>query len=444
MKVLVLLSSLVLLCSAAPSLEQVRCDSETLSHLAVQHINKHHAHGYKFRHHKTIGISAAGSLSQCIAKIKLELRETKCHVVNPKHFEDCEIREDFDRVNAHHQEVMATCDVEILVDKNEAEVRKYECNTQQVKTDMEMLMMCPDCSKLIPLHSPTSVKVVNETVKEFNKNTSNQHYYILHEVGRMKAGYMMMTGMVYHAEIVLVETHCPMGSRIVLEACMPLCPDRANTTALSPGETPVCRLAQSPHLCPPPHGTDHGPPHHAGGHGPPPHGPPPHGTGYGLPPHAGGHGPPPHAGGHGPPPHGPPPHGTGYGLPPHAGGHGPPPHAGGHGPPPHGPPPHAGGHGPPPHAGGHGPPPHPGSHGLPPHAGGHGPPPHGPPPHAGGHGPPPHGPPPHAGGHGLPPHPGSHGHSRGPPPSQEKLHLCPRCNTPTSFDPTLHPICPWP
>ncbi|KAM7410665.1 hypothetical protein PAMA_001888 [Pampus argenteus] len=401
MKVLVLLSSVVLLCSAAPALEEVECKPDILSRLAVQHINSHHDHGYKFRLNRTISAAAAGDIRQCTATVKVELLETKCHVVDPKHFKDCEIREDFDR------EVMATCNVEMTLSDNEAKIWKHECSTRQVKTDVEMSTICPDCSKLIPLHSPTSVKIVDETVKDVNKNISNQHYYILHEVGRMKSGYMMMTGMFYYGEIVLVETHCPMGSRIVPEACIPLCPERAhhalcqttysdtaglmsvdceyypplNTTALSPGETePVCRHSQRPHLCPPPH---------AGPHGPPPH--------------AGPHGPPPHAGGHG----------RGHGLPPHAGGHGPPPH------------------GPPPHAGGHG--------------RGHGPPPHGPPPFAGGHGPPPHGPPPFAGGHGPPPHAGGHAQSIGPPPGQEKLHLCPPCNlNPTSFDPALHPICPWP
>lgn len=42
--------------------------------------------------------------------------------------------------------------------------------------------------------------------------------------------YMMATGMSYFAEFALVETHCPMGSRIIPEACKPLCPDRAVST----------------------------------------------------------------------------------------------------------------------------------------------------------------------------------------------------------------------
>lgn len=40
----------------------------------------------------------------------------------------------------------------------------------------------------------------------------------------------MGKGMNYYAEFALVETHCPMGSRILPEACIPLCPDRAVST----------------------------------------------------------------------------------------------------------------------------------------------------------------------------------------------------------------------
>ena len=34
----------------------------------------------------------------------------------------------------------------------------------------------------------------------------------------------------YVAEFAMVETHCPVGSRIAPEACTPLCPDRAVST----------------------------------------------------------------------------------------------------------------------------------------------------------------------------------------------------------------------
>ncbi|GLD71166.1 alpha-2-HS-glycoprotein-like protein [Lates japonicus] len=265
----------------------------------MHHINEHHDHGYKFRLNEIQGNKVVKVGEGCDVTLQLDLLETVCHTVNPKHFEDCEIRQETD------QQVMANCTVMVTVETGDAKITKYECGTRQVKSNREMVRICPDCPILIPLNSPEGLNSVNEAVKEFNKNNTNQHYYTLQEVGRIRSGYMMMAGMSYYAEFALVETNCPMGSRIIPEACKPLCPDRAhhafcrssysrgnglgsvecefypplNTTALGPGEQePICR------------------------HSPIPRGPPSHAGGGGSPPHAGGGGPPPHAGGEGPPP----------------------------------------------------------------------------------------------------------------------------------------------
>ncbi|XP_070765096.1 alpha-2-HS-glycoprotein 1 [Enoplosus armatus] len=294
--VLVLLSSaVVLLCSAAPALEPVTCNGDSgaaAARLATFHINEHHDHGYKFRLIESQGNKVEKVGNGCNIELQLNLLETTCHVVNPKHFEDCEIRQE------HAMAVRANCSVLMTVKNSEAKVTKYECGTQQANTDMDMMMMCPDCPKLIPLNSPEGLKSVHESMKIANQNTSCQHHYVLQEVGRITSGYIMMAGMFYYAEFALVETHCLMGTKIIPETCIPLCPDRAhhalcrstysntnglsatecefyppsNTTPLGPGEEePVCRAFHHP-----PH--PHGAPPHAGSGGPPPHGQgPPHG-----------------------------------------------------------------------------------------------------------------------------------------------------------------------
>ncbi|XP_039456597.1 histidine-rich glycoprotein-like isoform X1 [Oreochromis aureus] len=304
LRVLTLLSAAVLLCSAAPGLAPLTCsegNGPAAADKAVHHINEYHDHGYKFRLHEVQGNSVEQVDGGCNVKLQLDLRETKCHTTNPKPFEDCEIREETARA------VKANCTVLMTIKDGDATITKYECDTRQVNTNSEMVRICPDCPVLLPLNDSEGLKSVHEATTEFNKNTSNQHYYILKEVGRISSGYIMTSGMNYYAEFALVETHCPMGSRIVIEACTPLCPDRArhafckssyssengllsndcdfypaeNTTALGPGEKePDCRhhgrrLPHS-HGGPPPHAHDHGhgpPPHdHEHGHGPPPPG----------------------------------------------------------------------------------------------------------------------------------------------------------------------------
>lgn len=55
-------------------------------------------------------------------------------------------------------------------------------------TDSEMMMICPDCPKLIPLNDPKGLKSIYEALTEFNKNSSNEHVYVLQEVGRIQIG----------------------------------------------------------------------------------------------------------------------------------------------------------------------------------------------------------------------------------------------------------------
>lgn len=47
------------------------------------------------------------------------------------------------------------------------------------------MSICPDCVVLLPLNDTEGVKSVNEAVKKINENTSNTHYYVLKEVGRI-------------------------------------------------------------------------------------------------------------------------------------------------------------------------------------------------------------------------------------------------------------------
>ncbi|XP_035769191.1 uncharacterized protein LOC102782081 isoform X1 [Neolamprologus brichardi] len=136
----------------------------------------------------------------------------------------------------------------------------------------------PDCPILLPLNDSESLKFIHDMVKLFNINIAKKHYYILQDVARITAGKYMHEN---YAEFVLVESRCPVGSKIPIEECTPLCPDRAdyaycqgfegfecyindpkNTTALGPGEEePVC----GHHERSQPHDHEHG-------HGSPPTG----------------------------------------------------------------------------------------------------------------------------------------------------------------------------
>ncbi|KAF7656427.1 hypothetical protein LDENG_00041320 [Lucifuga dentata] len=223
LSVLILLLPAALLCAPAPPLDPVTCtgSNATAARLAMHRINENHQHGYKFKLIEVQSSKVEEVDGGCNFVLQLDLRETNCHVLNPKHFEDCEIR------GMDETEVMAKCSAEVAVTAEDAFVSKYDCKTQRVHTDMELAAQCPDCPKLLPLNNTEGLNSVDKAITNFNQNTSNQNYYVLQEVARLKIGYMMMAGMMYYADFVVVETNCPMGSRIALKACKPLCSDRA-------------------------------------------------------------------------------------------------------------------------------------------------------------------------------------------------------------------------
>ncbi|KAF1386061.1 hypothetical protein PFLUV_G00114250 [Perca fluviatilis] len=233
--IVALLSSAMLLVSAAPALQLVTCTAESgaaAARLAMHRINENHRHGYKFRLQEIQGNKVEKVDDGCNLELQLNLQETVCHVVNPKHFEDCQIRGEAERA------VTANCTVKMSVKNNDANVTKYECDTRQVKTDV-------DVPVLVPLNSTEGLKSVNEAESKFNQNATNKHHYILKEVGRIRLG----SGKDYYAEFALVETQCPMGSRISIEACKPLCPDRASSVNSIPHRTrlPLALVSKSPY-----------------------------------------------------------------------------------------------------------------------------------------------------------------------------------------------------
>uniref|UniRef100_A0A665T604 Cystatin domain-containing protein n=1 Tax=Echeneis naucrates TaxID=173247 RepID=A0A665T604_ECHNA len=204
--VLVLLSSAVLLCSAAPALEEVKCradNNDAASRHAMHHINEHHQHGYKF---KLDAVQDIKHEENCAIELHLDLLETVCHVVNPKHFEDCEARQETDQVNVEPR-FLRVC------------VSDRELPHKHLHL---MVRICPDCPVLISLNDPEGLKAVHDAVEKFHEQDTSERYYILQEVARIKSGSFLFQTIV---------KDCTKQSKIVPSACKPLCPDRAVSTS---------------------------------------------------------------------------------------------------------------------------------------------------------------------------------------------------------------------
>ncbi|KAM8888935.1 alpha-2-HS-glycoprotein 1 [Synchiropus picturatus] len=219
----VLLSAALVLWGAHSLPLEIECNGDGIRYagkLAEQAIEKNHDHGYKFLFQGVNGSTINQVQDGCEMTLHIILKETSCTVTNPKPASECKLRDMYD-------EVTANCTVMLDVKNGVGKVTRYECDTRQEVTDIEMMQLCPDCPVLAFLNNAEGLKAVHDAIQQFNKNSSNTNIYVLHEVGRIISYYMMSAGMMYSPSFTLVETRCPMGSRIALEACVPLCPKRA-------------------------------------------------------------------------------------------------------------------------------------------------------------------------------------------------------------------------
>ncbi|KAG9266458.1 alpha-2-HS-glycoprotein 1 [Astyanax mexicanus] len=433
MRRLLILAALLQVLLAQSSNETYQCqvdkDDQALEE-AVQFINDLHHHGYKFKLVKKESRKPENEGKSCDVLMAVTLEETKCHVVNPKPLDECEIRP------FHETKVTAKCNVTVCGGGPKTGIKQFTCDTEPV-SNVEVAKICPDCPALLPLHDSRGLESVKAAVEKFNKDSDFTKYFKLLEVGRLTTQHNMMFGQTYFAEFALVETECSDQTKPEEKpACKPKCSQETRhgfckSTQLGNGSlTVTCEIYEAqnstqigfkPKRC----GQKRGHHGHSGSHERMEHGP-----GQGSHEHKehgkrpGDHTRP--ASPSGPPPH---PRKDCFIRPP-------PFHGGPHhrGPPPHGRPPHHGG--PPPHGG----PPH----GGPPRGG----PPRGGPPHGGG-------PPPHAG----------HPHQpkdKGPKPTRSPHQLLPAgkptppgskdgaefpfplCHGFVKIPPSVYPICPFP
>ncbi|XP_012680749.2 alpha-2-HS-glycoprotein 1 [Clupea harengus] len=292
----------VLAASLPPSEKPFTCseeDKEAASKVAEHFINHHHHRGYKFRVKDILSAKTEKKGdSECQLLLELSLGETKCHIIDPKPLEKCDIRE------AHDTEVKSKCSVTVKETEGKATIEKFSCTTDAVPAE-ELVKICPDCPSLIPLHDPEGLKSVRSAVQKFHDDSKPIHYFRLMEVGRMSSQWMFM-GMSIFADFAIVETNCSSDVKPEdQDSCLTLCDHEARhgfceSTLLGSGEVDVqCQIFEVqndtifhhhppptapnctlpvPHMDPashPPfHALPEGLPGHAGPPGPP--GPPGH------------------------------------------------------------------------------------------------------------------------------------------------------------------------
>ncbi|XP_061540899.1 alpha-2-HS-glycoprotein-like [Phycodurus eques] len=210
---------------AAPSLPAVTCDKESVAvaaSLGVQHINRKHKHGFRFKLQVVQSSSYQQVSGGCHIDVNVKLVQTKCHFTNPKPDDQCELWR-LDELGA-----VATCSIEFWVMWGVAKVTRHDCITRPELTNEELVTICPYCPKMLPLDDQTAVKAVHEAVVKFNRESKHKNDFTLMEVAHVTMGSVTTIGTITLLKFALVETTCPRGARNTFVACTPRCPDRAH------------------------------------------------------------------------------------------------------------------------------------------------------------------------------------------------------------------------
>ncbi|KAK6483975.1 alpha-2-HS-glycoprotein-like [Huso huso] len=189
---------------ASTVLRRPDCDSpesEEAAKVAVDYINSHHHHGYKYTLNNIEEIKVIPRVPQGETFImELELLETKCHIVNPLPVENCTVR------SLAETKVEGDCDVALTKVQGTFTVTGFRCKSSPDSAE-DVAKRCPDCPQLLPLNDTRALDLVSVSLSKFNTDSSEPVYFKLMEVGRLSTQ-TLPSGPSYFAEYAIVETNC--------------------------------------------------------------------------------------------------------------------------------------------------------------------------------------------------------------------------------------------
>ncbi|XP_006017187.1 alpha-2-HS-glycoprotein [Alligator sinensis] len=203
----------------SPPLGMRDCDSpegEEAAAVAVDYINAHHAHGYKYALNRIekLRVLPTGPSSERVI-LELDLLETKCHVLNPLPLENCTVRE----LTGHAVE--GDCDVKLLRKDGKLSVLAASCHSSPDSAE-DIIKICPDCPLLIPLNDTRVVKTVELLLDQYH--STNDVYFTLIEIARAQ----MQAPNAIFVEFAISATNCSSKDASEhAEACQALSGDQA-------------------------------------------------------------------------------------------------------------------------------------------------------------------------------------------------------------------------
>ncbi|NWR36573.1 FETUA protein, partial [Tachuris rubrigastra] len=195
-------------------------ESEAAAEVAVNYINGHSHHGYKFALNRIedVRVVPQGPNNDIIF-LELDLLETKCPILSPTPLANCTVR------SFTEHAVEGDCDVKLQKLDGTISVLASKCHSHADSSE-DISKVCPDCPLLASLNNTEVLETVSAALNDFNSQTTGPYLRLL-EIGRGKIQY-------HPAHIVAVEfavgaTNCSAEeAKVNVGACQLLPEDQSN------------------------------------------------------------------------------------------------------------------------------------------------------------------------------------------------------------------------
>ncbi|NWR07286.1 FETUA protein, partial [Paradoxornis webbianus] len=195
-------------------------ESEAAAEIAVNYINGHSHHGYKFALNRIEDIRVVHQgPNNHIIFLELDLLETTCPILSPTPLENCTVRS-----FAEHA-VEGDCDVKMQKVDGTLSVLASKCHSHADSSE-DLLRVCPDCPLLAKLNNTEVLETVSAALNDYNSKTTESYLRLL-EIGRAKIQYH--PGHVIVTEFAVGATNCSAEeAKANVGACQLLPEDQSN------------------------------------------------------------------------------------------------------------------------------------------------------------------------------------------------------------------------
>ncbi|NXC50444.1 FETUA protein, partial [Penelope pileata] len=201
----------------------VGCDdpeTEAAAEFAVNYINDHSHHGYKFALNRIeqVRVLPQGPNNEIIF-LELDLLETTCHILSPTPLANCTVR------SFTEHAVEGDCDIKLQKVNGQLSILGTKCHSHADSSE-DIQRVCPDCPLLASLNDTEVLAAVTAALNDYNSKTPGAYLRLL-EIGRARKQFHPVH--VVAVEFAVAATNCTAEeAKANLEACQLLPEDQSN------------------------------------------------------------------------------------------------------------------------------------------------------------------------------------------------------------------------